>query len=570
MIVLGISDMSQDSSACIIQDGQLIAAVSEERVSRLKHCGGYPGGAIGEVLALAGAQPKDIDAIAVGNTSAEALMRFSTHALGIRNVRERVPMNARGILSTGSFILYRILRENSPSISSVDRALSSGFLHRTLRRQGLVSQVEHLDHHLSHAASAFFTSGFRKSLVLTLDAYGDGRSGALFMGKGRELEELASFSPVVSLGEFYGAITALLGYQFGSDEGKTMALAAFGNPTILPRWKDRIKIDGLSLKGDLTRQRRFTFRALGSLVRAHKPEDIAASAQALLEETVCELVKNAVEQTGCRRLCLAGGVALNVKMNLRLLELPAVKDIHVFPAPADDGTAVGAALLLSASKGRVKNTRLASAALGSSYTPEDIESALSSHPRSRRFSVSPYDSDRTAKELARGRLVGWFQGRMEFGPRALGQRSLLADPRSAESPKRIRKSIKLRPEFQPFCPSISTSYARELLLNPKQVRTQFMTLAVRTKPEAAKEVPAVVHIDGTTRPQIVEKKRQKRYHELITAFGEESGVEGLLNTSLNRSSEAIVRSPRDALDLLLDTDLDILIMEGLSIRRSSP
>lgn len=569
MIILGISDMSQDSSACIVRDGRIVAAVSDERVTRLKHCGGFPAGAINDVLRIAGLEPGDVDSIAIGNTSAESLMRFSTHVFGTKDTLEYIPTNAKGYFIAGTFSTYRKLTETLPLSLSADQAVSRRILQLALRQKGLTAHVHHLDHHLSHAASAFYTSGFRKAIVLTLDAYGDGRSGALFVGKGKELEELESFSPEVSFGELYGAVTALLGYQFGNCEGKIMALAAFGRPELLSLWNKRLRVEGMSLQGDLTRKRRFLCKELIPLKRTHRPEDIAASAQALLEETVCELVENALGQTGCKRLCLAGGVALNVKMNQRLLELPGIKDIHVFPAPADDGTAVGAALLLSAREGRITNTRLTNTAFGPSYTRQDVEKAVRDHPQARRLLVSGYDSDSAARGLAEGKLIGWFHGKMEFGPRALGNRSLLADPRSLNSPQRIRKTIKCRPEFQPFCPSISTRYAKELLVNRKGSAAPFMALAFSTADSVANNVPAVVHVDGTTRPQVVQQEVNREYHKLLCSFGRQTGIEGVLNTSLNRSGEPIVRNPRDALDLLLNTDLDMLIMEGLTVTKSS-
>lgn len=567
MIVLGINDMSRDASACVVKDGKLLAAEAEERVARIKHCGGFPHGAIQDVLRIAGLEAKDVDRIAVGNTSAEALMRFSTHVLGTRDVRERTPTSVGGYLTTGPFMLYRRLTETVPFAGSVDRALSRTLLYRRLRHLGFSAQIDYHDHHLSHAASAFLTSGFRKALVLTLDAYGDGRSGGLFLGRGDSLEELASFPPEVSLGEFYGAITTLLGYRFGSDEGKTMALAALGTPSLTSLWDRNIRVVGTALKGDLTQLRRFTYSALSGLKGKHRSEDIAASAQAILDEKVSRVVENAIEETGCTRLCLAGGVALNVKMNLRLMQLEEVKDIHVFPAPADDGTAVGAALLSSLSETRHLNRAITSAALGPSYTEEDIEAAIRSHPKTRDIVSTGYDTERTARELASGKLVGWFQGKMELGPRALGQRSLLADPTSMESSARIRRTIKRRPEFQPFCPSISQEYAKELLYNSKGIRAQFMTLAFPTREIAAEKVPAIVHVDSTSRPQVVLKSANRQYLELIHAFGEVSGIEGVLNTSLNRSGNPIVRSPDDALDLLLNTDLNMVVLGGTIVRR---
>ena len=247
--------------------------------------------------------------------------------------------------------------------------------------------------------------------------------------------------------------------------------------------------------------------------------------------------------------------------------LPGVRDIHVFPAPADDGTAVGAALLLASKQGVFRNTRMLSAALGTSYSPDDIGDALRKHPSAGKIHIAEYDADNVAKALAGGNLVGWFDGRMEFGPRALGRRSLLADPRSSKSPGRIRRTIKRRPEFQPFCPSITPRYARELLINKKKIPAPFMTLAFPATEREREKVPAVVHIGGSCRPQEVQRRENARYYEFLRAFSDVAGVGCVLNTSLNGSGEAIVRSPADALNLFLKTDLDLLVMGDILISR---
>ena len=421
---------------------------------------------------------------------------------------------------------------------------------------GISAPLEFHDHHLCHAASAFGTSGFRKALVLSLDAYGDGRSGALYVGDGDKLEQLASFPPEVSLGEFYGAITALLGYRFGSDEGTTMALAALGEPVYEEALRRHLSVDGLALRGDLARWGRFTAFRFAHLSRC-RPADVAASAQRLLEEMVVGLVENAVQETGLKNLCFAGGVALNVKLNQRLQSLENIRDMFVFPAAGDDGTAVGAAVL---SQGKFLRGRLRSAALGTSYAQAEMDAEATRSG----FSVCQYDSSLVAKTLSEGSLVGWFDGGMEFGPRALGKRSLLADPRSLESPEAIRRTIKRRPAFQPFCPSLTPRFARALLHNPKRIDASFMTFGFGTRENT---VPAIVHLDGSCRPHVVDR-HDARYFDLLEAFGDISGVQCLLNTSLNRSGEPIVRSPEQAVRLLAQTDLDALVLGDIMISKT--
>ena len=561
MIILGINDMSQDSSACLLQDGEVIAAVSEERMLGIKHCGGFPALAITECLRIAMLNPGDVDLVAMGNTSATAPMRFATHVLSMNKMGHPVPDGLLSSMGHGAFYAYRTMATVTP-FGVGDQLVSRALLTRRLGKMGVHAQVFFFDHRLSHAASAFHTSGFRQALVLSLDAYGDGRSGALFHGRGHCLEEFSSFPLGASMGEFYGAITALLGYRFGSDEGTTMALAAFGKPILKREFQKRVRIKGVALGGNLTRWGRFTARRLSSFAY-HRPEDLAASAQALLEETAAQLVLNAIDQTGSSALCISGGVALNVKLNQRLMALPGIKEVHVFPGAGDEGTAVGAAFLLAGETGRLRPRRMRSAALGTMYTRSDVEAALSGG----RYSIWEYDAEEVARAIAGGRLVGWFDGRMEFGPRALGRRSLLADPRSLEGPEKIRRDIKRRPAFQPFCPSLTRRYAQYLLTNGKQVDSPFMTMAFDTYGEEAKQVPSVVHVDGSCRPQIVALAENPRYFELLRRFGAITGKECLLNTSLNRSGEPIARSPSQALTLLAETGIDLLVLGDLMVSK---
>jgi carbamoyltransferase len=565
VLVLGLVDLAINSAACLAEDGAVLAAVAEERTTRVKRCGGFPSTAVAACLREAGRRPGDVERVAVGYRGYEAAIRAWSSLPSARlppatlsSWRERLPVQAlEG---------YRALRERSGSLSYIDGWASRRILAAHLRRSGVRAPVEHLGHHLCHAAASHLTSGDRRSLVVVADAYGEGRSGGVFLGDGPEVEALSSFSADASLGYLYGAATELIGLRFGFDEGKTMALAAYGTPRHADTLREGLTVESLAITGTATAARRLLSLRWAAALGGRARDDIAASAQAVLEGLVSELVQRAVDETGVRDVALGGGVFLNVRLNGRVLALDAVRSVSVHPEPGDGGAAVGAALLASARRGTFRPQALPTPYLGTSLAGGAVE-ALG---RDRRLSVErgPDALARAGGELLpSGRLVGTFMGRMEWGPRALGNRSVLADARDPSAPEQVRRRIKRRPAYQPFCQSLLAGAARRHLANPKGARAPYMVLAFDSTPEAREETPAVVHVDGSCRPQVVEPGANPPFEELIRAFGRATGVEAVLNTSFNASGEPIVERPEQALAHLLAGRVDALVVGDALVTR---
>ncbi len=557
MNVLGLH-VGHDSSAAVVVDGRLVADVAEERVSRVKHDASLPVHAIAACLEVAGLVISDIDVVAVGT---EAQLR---------------PLN-------DLFDLWGSSKEEGASAAlaapktSLGRRLGIGSSDRSLLAKSFPlaagTELVHVAHHLAHAAAAYYTSGWNdKQLIVTLDGVGDGLSGAIWRGEAGKIEPLHQFEEDGSLGWFYGNVTEALGWAHGDAEGTTMALAAYGDPAAAldalgafhPRFED----------GSLARPH--VFEPIRALARHgafewHSPEaekiaaliprlgreNIAAAAQRVLEEQVSNLIYPWLEREGTRALACAGGVFLNVKVNQRIRESGKVDRHHIYPNAGDAGLAAGAALHAchtvqpGTEIGNVKHMYL-----GPEYSNDEIVELLAARglDAERRDDIPAY----AARLLADGLAVGWVQGRMESGPRALGARSILTSPVRIENKEYLDTRVKLRPSFRPYCPSLAAERAADYLERP--LPEPFMISAFDVRPEKRDAVPAVVHVDGTARPQTVEREQNARYWELIDAFGSLTGEYAVLNTSFNLQGEPIVCHPRDAIRAFYDSGLDYLIL----------
>ncbi len=550
-VPIPVGDIGHDAAAVLVADGQPRFAVEEERLTRFKHTMGLPRRAAAACAAAAGCPLGDLPV---------------AHYLDLSDEH-----------------LDRVLEASGGDSLTVRRAILAEY-ERTL---GAVAEVraafpglQAVDHHLAHAASAFYLSGFERSLVLVMDGNGESDSLTLFLGEGPSLRPLLTLPATSSLGLLYAFGTHFLGFEPIEDEYKVMGLAAYGDDdTYLPffleqlQWTEggRFTIPAL-LKDPASRTLRWR-RRLGAPRHPDEPIEarhiaVAAGLQQALEQTVLRLLAPFEATHRTRHLCLAGGVALNCSLSGRLDQEGPFDRLFVQPAAGDPGAALGAALIAERRRrGALPAGRLASPYLGPAFTPGDVDAALAAHASQVRWERPADLLDRTVGLLADGQVVGWFQGRMEFGPRALGNRSILADPRRADMKDRVNQVVKKREAFRPFAPSVTAEAADAFFHLRGLDQYEHMTVAVRVRAERAAEIPAVVHVNGTSRVQVVRREANPRYWDLLTRMGARTGVPMLLNTSFNVRGEPIVCSPEDALRCFLGTGLDALVLGDVLVTR---
>ena len=585
MLVLGINAYSSDTSTAMLGDGQILAAVEEERFTRIKHSAGFPAQGIRYCAQASGKGADKIEHIAICRDPQAHFMRKVWFAL-----------------------------KNRPSIADVIDRLKAG-----TRVWGLRTEVSHalgldpdkflpnyhrVEHHRAHISSAFYASPFEESAVLSLDGFGDFVSAMWGVGRGTKLDIHDWVEFPHSLGVLYTAITQYLGLPKFGDEYKTMALAAYGSPSHMDRLRDIVAItEPMGYRLDLsyfshasnvsTMQWRegepvldtlFSeklVRAFGQPPRQRDEEikdfhtDVAASLQKRLEEIVLHIINQLYERTKMKRLCIAGGVALNCTMNSKILENTPFEELYIQPAAWDGGTSLGAALYVwHHILGNERTMVMDHAYWGPSYERSEIKTALDSHYQEiteKGYEITEMENDETlcsstAARIAEGDVVGWFQGRTEYGPRALGNRSILADPRRANMRNILNERIKIRETFRPFAPSILEESVGEYYEHSGP--SPFMLLTDTVRPEKRDAIPAVVHVDGTSRIQTVSQKTNPLYHKLIKEFASVSGVPVVLNTSFNEN-EPIVCTPGEALECFLRTKMDTLVLGNFFVGKPS-
>lgn len=544
---------AHDAAATLVRDGELVAAVEEERFNRIKKTTKFPINAVKACLETAGVSPADVDA--VGYYFPEQTMDL------------------------GLNVLYT---EHSAVPTRYSRALISDRLSERLGWDPPDDRLHYTPHHRAHALPAFLRSGMSEALVVVLDAAGEESSGTVYHGVDGQLHRLASYPIPNSLGRFYLSATELLGYRLG-DEYKVMGLAPYGNPDVYKEVLDSLYT--LTDDGDYqlvpspvgTDVVGPAFFALGVTPRRRGEEfstthrDIAAGVQRTLETIVLHVIGHWVRTTGLRRLCFTGGVAHNSSLNGTLLRSGLVDEIFVHPASHDAGASEGAALDAERHFGgaRWPLPRLRNAALGPALgSREHVLGVLGAWDSLVEIEKPDDVVDRAASLLAEGRVLGWAQGRSEFGPRALGNRSIVADPRPASNQTRINAMIKKRESFRPFAPSVTRQAAGAYFdLSSTEANHDFMSFVVPVRPEVRDELGAVTHVDGTARVQIVDPEVNERFHRLIARFGELTGTPVLLNTSFNNNAEPIVQTVQDVLTSFLTTDLDHVVVEDFLIHR---
>jgi carbamoyltransferase len=575
--VLGLNAYHGDAAAALVIDGELVAAAEEERFNRVKHCAGFPLLAARWCLEEAGIGPERIDHVGVGRDPRANLGAKFWRLLTNPPRPSYIAARARNAARVDS----RGIRETLAKAVG----LAPGDLH---------AEVYAVEHHVAHVASTFYVSPFDEAAVLSLDGFGDFCSTMLAHGLRERIEVRQRVLFPDSLGIFYTALTQWLGFPNYGDEGKVMGLAPYGDPErFLPALRRIALTDGevfrLALdyfthhsKGvEMTWEagspaigRIYSDRLVDELGPAREPGeelasrhiDAAAALQARLEELVLHVARSLARSTGSRNLCLAGGVALNAVANGRIRGETPFEELYVQPAAGDSGTAVGAAFhVWHATLGRPRRYVMRHAYTGPRYDDGAIGVAL----KAAAVAAERIDDDElfrlVAERLAAGDVVGWFQDRMELGPRALGNRSILADPRRAEMKDVLNARVKHREPFRPFAPSVLARATGEWF--EQSYPSPFMVLVYSVLPDKRALVPAITHVDGTGRLQTVEEDENPRYHRLIAEFERQTGVPIVLNTSFNES-EPIVMSPQHALETFAKTRIDLLVLGNYIVRRS--
>lgn len=556
--VLGINSYLHDSSAALLRDGEIVFATEEERLSRVRKDNRFPVLSIRAALEHAGIGFSDLDAIAFGWNRPGVTPLHTLRA----SLSGKLPRSASYIAHSAKSIGLELYHGNGT------RALERAFgpTGRT--------PVVHVDHHASHAWSAYAPSGFDDALVIVADGRGATQATTLYHGRGEQLVPVRTYDYPNSLGSFYEAFTDVLGFERQSDEWKVMGLAAYGTPTYDLSDVLRVTPEGYELDaalvhgrtwGDLSRmQRRFGPRRRPDQGIKDADRDLAASAQQQLERALFAVVEEGVRLTGSRRLAFAGGVAMNSKANGRLLEAGIVDELFVQPAATDDGAALGAALGAHAELGiSVPRTRMTHAYLGPSFDAESVQGYLDTYKLP--YHRVPNVEQLTAALLAEGDIVGWFQGRLEFGPRALGNRSILGDPRRAAMKDRVNESVKFREGWRPFAPSVLAERASAYFEGCTDAPFMIVTFPVRE--EKREVIPAVTHVDGTARVQTVTRSANPRYWTLLKEFEALTGVPVLMNTSFNLKGEPIVCTPHDAVRTFYSSGLDFLVMDDFIVAK---
>jgi carbamoyltransferase len=579
MNILGINAYHANSAAAIVVDGRLIAAVEEERLNRVKHAAGLPVRAIRFCLDRAGLKLSEVDHIAIPRDPYARISTKLRYAI-------RMPRFA--------FDRARVLKK----FSGIHKELAAAF---EIPSDRIRARFHRIEHHTAHLASAFLVSPFDRAAVLSADGLGDFASSMSAIGEGPHMRPLGEVAFPHSLGVFYTAVTQYLGFWKFGEEYKVMGLAAYGQPEFLDEFRHALQSDGpLSFRlgleyfqhqsqgpemswreADRTPVQGRLFspyleKRLGGARRPEGPltqrhQNIAASMQAALEEVLIAYWNGLARKSGAKDLCLAGGTAFNCVANGKIFDATPFERVFVQPAAGDAGLAVGAAFAVQHEiLGRPREFVMHHAYWGPEFSPHEIRHAIEQTQMPEASACAQLDEDAllqaTARRIASGKIVGWFQGAAEWGPRALGNRSILADPRRPEMKEILNRRIKHREIFRPFAPSILDEATGEFFT--KTHPSPFMTFAYPVRPDKRAVIPAPTHVDGTARLQTVTRTAAPLYWRLLRAFGDLTGVPVVLNTSFN-DNEPIVCRPEEALECFRRTQMDVLVLGNSFLEKKS-
>ena len=576
MYILGLNAYHADSSAAIFKDGKMIAATEEERFRRVKHWAGFPSMAIEFCLKEAGISLSQLDHIAIGRDpyaklGKKLLFLAKNPGGGFKAVKDRL--------------------QNARQVSSLEQEFAA--IDAGIDQQALKKKIHQVEHHRSHLASAFFASPFEEAALLSIDGSGDFTTTMIGTGRGNKITVLDSVDFPHSVGIFYSAFTQLLGFPHYGDEYKVMGLAPYGQPEHTDRLRDVLRFlpnglfelnlkyfrsaksglisygdDNIPLVAPLYSQ--YMSEKFGAprakdepLTQYHK--DLAASVQRITEELIFHILTHLQKKTGLPNVCIAGGVAQNSVANGKLTRNTPFKNVYIPSAGHDAGISMGSALFVyNQLLDQPRSPAIWSAYTGSRFDNEEIEKYLQSRNIAYQRLNDEELYEKVADRLIDAGVIGWFNGRAEFGPRALGGRSILADPRRKDAKDLLNSKIKRRESFRPFAPSILKEYVTEYFEVTDVV--PFMEKVFPIREEKRSYIPAVTHADGTGRLQTVDSAVSPRYYQLIDAFRKKTGVPILLNTSFNEN-EPIVNSPEQALECFLRTSMDMLVLENCVISR---
>jgi len=596
MKILGISPLDKDSTVCLVEDGRVIAAMAEERFSRIKLHAGFPYLALKELFKRCQLTPESIDYVVYSffdSAKETALMRqgrkiyneksrkascanifskfrnlpslskkvFNIPGLPEKKVYMQKPWYMRAFYTLASksdlfgeavqkIYFYDWIRRASADHKKYEEELSQGLKLFGINEDKLIR----MDHHLTHSANAYYTSGFQDALIVTLDGYGSGLAGSIAVGKNGKIERIHNLYYPASLGEFYERVTSSLGFKPSRHEGKIVGLAAYDNPNLL---YDVVKSFFEVKDGDVFYRLPHNIFLSRYLATKYPKPTVAAAYQKVLEHIACEYVSFYQKKTGLKNLVISGGVVANVKANQRLFEIEGIENIFIHPNMGDGGCGVGAALLLSAEKQGLKPYPIQDVYWGPDYSDKEITEALNSAGLKYE---KPDDLEKSVAELlVKGNIVARFNGRMEYGPRALGNRSILYHAKDPSVHLWLNTQLK-RTEFMPFAPATLYEERERCYKNIKgaEYPAQFMTITFDTTDFMTNQCPAAVHVDNTARPQLVRKDVNESFYRIIEEYYKLTGNPSIINTSFNMHEEPIVCSPDDAVKAFLQGHLHYL------------
>jgi carbamoyltransferase len=551
MIILGISALDTDSTATLFVDNKIVGAIAEERMSRKKLQNGFPRKALRRLFDDHGVRPTDIDVVAYPFFEWQ-----QEGALISKHYAENMAQTAMTDEPVDRKLNHAAHFSKWAAQAVLDHRHYTNELHENLTELGLRDKLERVDHHMAHAASAYYCSGYDRALVVTLDWYGGGLAGMVAMASPTGIEVLKKFKYPHSLGLFYAQVTAALGFKPTRHEGKIVGLASFGEPEILfDQVFNRFEV----LSGDYRYKAGMDMTFCKKLAQKYDREDIAAAYQAVLERVVTLVTKHYVRRENIDTVVLAGGVAANVKMNQRVLEIEGVRRVFVHPNMGDGGTGTGAAILVASRRGGLEPWRLHDVYFGPEYSEKEMEDGLQ---KARMEYTRPAEIEvEIARLVHEGKVVARFNGRMEYGPRALGNRSILYHTIDPTVNDWLNKRLK-RTEFMPFAPATLWETRHDCFHNIEggEFPAEYMTITFDCKPFMKQSSPAAVHVDGTARPQLVKEEVNPSFYKVIKEYHKLSGIPSIVNTSFNMHEEPIVCSPKDAIRAFNLGNLDYLAL----------
>ena len=555
MKILAINDAITDSGIAYCKNGKLIVAINEERFTRRKIQGGFPGNSLNYLIKTYQKELANIDKIVFAGILTPTLVTriFSK----IERIDKYEKKRNKAFATLIDIIEYKLklttcIKPGSKT-AGIIKKISEIFLRIKLPSELKSRPIDFVEHHLAHISAAFYSSGFNEALAVSFDGFGDGYSGKIYLFKDGEIKKLFTLDALDSFGLFYSLITVFLGFKEHKHEGKVTGLAAFGNAEkvkeVFPfqiNFSPDMKVKYLDRHGN------WGIKDLQKRLSGYEKEDIAAWLQKNTEECICKIIVYFLKKTGQKNVCLAGGLFANVKLNQRIHELPEVENIYIYPAMSDTGIPHGAICALLR-----QDIKLENVFLGSEYSDEEIEKALKK--RELGYKKSGNIEKETAQILAQGKIVARFNGRMEYGPRALGNRSILVQTTDKKINDTLNKKLK-RTEFMPFAPVVLDKFARDYInnLDGAEFTSKFMTISFPATEKMKKLCPAAVHVDGTVRPQVLYQEDNSSFYKILEEYYKITGIPCLINTSFNLHEEPIVMTPDQAITGYLKAGLDYL------------